>query len=161
MMLDEEAEGDEDVSEAELAELRGVVGAGWRIKRATAPLMMDKGMILDVAACLGRACERAVPDAFLQLQEELDDAGVASMPPAQRQQAVVGRVQAVQPAIMARGEARMKEEFGVSRPELTALLTGMQATDPSIGEAAGAALKGFQTAMGREMKALVASLGMG
>ncbi|KAA0168871.1 hypothetical protein FNF31_00032 [Cafeteria roenbergensis] len=112
-------------------------------------------------AAMGRACERAVPEAFLALQDELEEMGVADMPPQQRQQAIVGRVQRVQPAVVAHGEERMKAEFGLSRTEIGAHLARLQAVDPKIGERSNAALQGFQASMQREMQALVSTMGLG
>ncbi|CAE7324528.1 unnamed protein product, partial [Symbiodinium sp. KB8] len=162
---DEDDEDDEDEDAEALpkgdAEARSVVQAGWRVKRAAAPVMMDASMLLEAMAAMGRACERAVPEAFLALQDELEEMGVADMPPQQRQQAIVGRVQRVQPAVVAHGEERMKAEFGLSRTEIGAHLARLQAVDPKIGERSNAALQGFQASMQREMQALVSTMGLG
>ncbi|KAA0157034.1 hypothetical protein FNF29_00386 [Cafeteria roenbergensis] len=162
---DDEDDEDEDEDAEALpkgdAEARSVVQAGWRVKRAAAPVMMDASMLLEAMAAMGRACERAVPEAFLALQDELEEMGVADMPPQQRQQAIVGRVQRVQPAVVAHGEERMKAEFGLSRTEIGAHLARLQAVDPKIGERSNAALQGFQASMQREMQALVSTMGLG
>lgn len=160
---EEDGEGDEndaEEGEEEGPSVRAVVRAGWAIKRASASLLMNGQLLMEVMQTMGAACERAVPVAFVRLQAEFDAMGVSDMPPGERQRVVVAKLQALQPAVVARGEERIIEEFGVTKTELASVMSRWQRVDPSIPSRANAALATFQTSLQREVQALAASMSL-
>jgi hypothetical protein len=160
---DEDSDDDEDFaedSEDSAPSLRAVVRAGWAIKRASCALIMDAELLITVMQSMGTACERAVPVAFVRLQSEFDAMGVSDMPQMERQRVVVGKLQALQPAVVAQGEERIIEEFGVTKTELASVMARFQKVDPAIPARANAALATFQTSLQREVQALAASMSL-
>jgi hypothetical protein len=158
---DEDEEADRPSSSAsKFALARSVVRRGWRIKRAATQLLLSPDLLLEIMRTMGKECDRAVPEMFLRLQDELDTEEVASMPQQVKAREIMGRVQRLQPEVIKRGEARIIEEFGMSRTAVSSAMQRYSGTHPDLIEKANAALSGFQSSMQRELQMLVSSYGL-
>ena len=135
--------------------------AGWRIKKRSVQLIMTPEILLDVLRTFSGAAAAAVPDAVVQLQNELDDAGAMDMPRAKLLELLSTRSKAMSAGLNKRGEAQLAEEWGITLMDVQGFVRRYTTADRGYEERAQRILSVFTTQLNEELVALQQAYGLG